>query len=63
MIIRSGVSHRNRVDRSPARNRRLDHRLEIEHHCRHGFYTPTRTVIMFGREVEIAGPGRCPDPH
>lgn len=58
MILRSGVSNRNRTDRGkpePDRTRR-----PIEHHCPHGFWTETRIVWAFGRETEIAGPGRCP---
>lgn len=61
MIIRSGVSGRNRTDRG--RPRTDPNRPAIEHHCVHGFWTPTRIVWIRGIETEIAGPGRCPTGH
>lgn len=58
MIIRSGVSARNRIDRTPVRSRPMDRM------CPHGFMTPTRFVMtrtpVGWVETEIAGDGRCP---
>jgi hypothetical protein len=61
MIIRSGVSGRNRTDRGRPEPTRTDR--VPEYRCRHGFVTPTRTVWIFGVETEIPGDGRCTDPH
>lgn len=64
MIIRSGVSGRNRTDRPDPVRRTA---RPIDRLCPHGFMTPTRFVMMRSRfgwtETEIAGDGRCPhDP-
>lgn len=59
MIVRSGVSGRNRTDRPTPRTR------PIERPCPHGFYTPTRFVMTRTptgwTEVEVPGDGHCPE--
>lgn len=62
MIIRTGPkSDPNRVRIIPNRDRTEPVRNPVEEYrCEHGFYTPTRIIYRFGREIEIPGDGRCP---